>query len=103
MTIAATPWIAVGRNIKSNVCRDRSTIARCDSRGKFVPGCDEANAERIVACVNALAGLNPEAVKGVVQEAIALLENAEYADGQATCLTQDCEALEAALRSLKGA
>lgn len=52
---APTPWKASGKIIKGNTCRDSSkvTIARVDSRGKFVPGCDEANAEFIVRACNA--------------------------------------------------
>ena len=51
---APTPWKASGKTIKGNTCRDSSkvTIARVDSRGKFVPGCDEANAEFIVRACN---------------------------------------------------
>ncbi len=45
----------------------------------------EANARLIAAAPDLLA------------EAIELLRNATYADGQATVLTQDCEALEAAI------
>lgn len=33
----------------------------------------------------------------IIAEAKELLKNARYADGQAICLTQDCEALESAL------
>ena len=51
---APTPWKASGKTIKGNTCRDSSkvTIARVDSRGKFVPGCDEANADFIVRACN---------------------------------------------------
>jgi hypothetical protein len=38
-----------------------------DSEGRFVAQAKGADAERIVACVNACAGLNPEAIPGLVQ------------------------------------
>lgn len=50
----------------------------------------EANARLIAAAPELLA------------EAIELLRNAEYADGVATVLTQDCEALKAAIAKAEG-
>ena len=62
-----------------------------------------ANAQRIVSCVNACAGINPEAVPGLV----AALRNARnvlagLATGDLKCVTPDSPALQqcrAALRS----
>lgn len=59
-------------------------------------GKDEANAKRIVSCVNALAGMNPEAIAPL----LAQLENAlmEY---RRTGLIRDVAGLELSLAALK--
>lgn len=41
--------------------------------------------------------------KAVIAEARELLKNATYSDGQAICLTQDCEALEVAVERFDAA
>ena len=51
------PWKVVGKSIKSEIGRDQSTIARIDSRGKFLPGYDEANARLIAAAPDLLEAL----------------------------------------------
>jgi hypothetical protein len=76
-------------------------------QGNFGDAAKIANARRIVAAVNACQGIATESLEqGVVREFLTeimrLLSNAEYADGQAIVLTQDCEALEAAIAMAKG-
>ncbi len=68
--------------IRANVTEDGwDTVAFIEA---IWPGA-EVNARLIAAAPDLLA------------EAIQLLRNAEYADGRATVLTQDCEALQAAI------
>ncbi len=44
------PWVAIGKVIKEGLGRRNSvTVTRIDSRGKFVKGCDEANARLMAA------------------------------------------------------
>lgn len=57
----------------------------------------EANAARIVACVNALAGTNPEAVKGVVETLEVYLNKPHSATREASLRME----LRAALAALK--
>jgi hypothetical protein len=46
---------------------DGQVASDCSRILRRSPEEQKANAERIVACVNALAGLNPEAIKDVVE------------------------------------
>lgn len=63
---------------------DCGTVKICGPQGDCVAvniGCscdNEANADRIVSCINACAGINPEAVPDVVA---ALREAVNWADG----------------------
>jgi hypothetical protein len=60
-----------------------------------------ANAERIVACVNALAGLNPEAIKDVVEALEAVNSSSRtYPHGIAKLMSA-LDQVEAALAKLK--
>lgn len=44
------PWMARGKSIKGDIDHGkRHTIARADSRGRFLPGYDEANARLMAA------------------------------------------------------
>ena len=77
------PWKAQGKNIKGDTCRSSAkiTYARADSRGKLLPGYDEANAARIVACVNSCKGINPEAVTFALDALVRCVEILEAVEG----------------------
>ena len=51
------PWVAVGKVVRDCWGRKSVTVARADSRGKFVEGYDEANARLIAAAPEMLAAL----------------------------------------------
>ena len=103
------PWIATNDNMhhtfkrayiwqKGDELPDSNRIAIA-----AVQYNDEANAARIVACVNALAGLNPDAVLGLVA---ALREAVNWAEGYATVGTRNppafLDAARAALAKAEG-
>ena len=84
-------------------------VAACNghfnnTRGEEVDNENHANAARIVSCVNALAGLNPDAVAGLVEAANALLDDATTPDDP---MSDSCvqrryvDALAAALSALE--
>ena len=61
------PWEAIGSKIiRGKMATTAQWIARTDLVGTRDTE-NEANASRIVACVNGCEGLNPEAVKGLLE------------------------------------
>ena len=115
----AEPWRKVRSQDRLNphdigIARDgiQAVLAECyaefHAKGDVRPAECEANAARIVACVNALAGLNPEAVPALVEAAEAVdgaftTWLAEYATGpdEGRAL-RSITALRAALAAVKG-
>jgi hypothetical protein len=83
------PWTTGGSAYPKTIYAEHIPMARTENGDglDWIPGerclfesTAKANAARIVACVNALSGLNPEAVKDVVAKFSALLESIESAD-----------------------
>ena len=78
------PWAAVQRDARSwavdaEVSNDRGDVALCQVANLGQHGESGPNAHRIVACVNALAGLNPEAVALIQPTLSAIVRRAEIA------------------------
>ncbi len=71
------PWVLFGGTVYSNL--NRSFVADCFPKFRGSNDEDEANARRIVSCVNALEGLNPEAVRELVEAATNALPGLEHA------------------------
>jgi hypothetical protein len=79
MSYTKGPWVvemdAHGRGrIKSNGCWIATTWTCTDDDNSVRYPADE-NAQRIVDCVNACAGLNPEALQALMKCAVRLAEN----------------------------
>lgn len=85
-------------------CSSRSYTDRvCEIVGGFDNEARNANAARIVACVNALAGLNPDGVADVV-EALRAIADADEKHGHVHYLSKArmAEIARAALAKLEG-
>ena len=90
MTHTPGPWLIKELDSNGNclIKVGGSTVAKACYLGGTEPA--KANARLISAAPELLA------------EAIELLRNAVYRDGQAIVLTKDCEALEAAIQKAEG-
>ena len=87
------PWVMNGADIEALVDPENSSTYYapiCTMAEGWRSDTEDANARLIAAAPSLLV------------EAIELLRNATYTDGYATVLTQDCEALEAAIAKAKG-
>ena len=81
-----------------------------DCGGKFVASCNtradpeaEANARRIVSCVNALAGMNPDALAGLIEAAEGMYRVQTNSEAHTIAeLMEATEELGTALARLRG-
>ena len=105
----AEPWkVSDGRYIRVRDPQsdaDKHAICQVYTRGigPERQAESDANAARIVECVNALSGLNPAGVKGMVEAATAVIDRWDSPDWKIQAPTADVmNALRTALANLKG-
>lgn len=85
-------------NGSPNPLTETIVSAYCDIGGKA-----RANLKRAAECVNALSGLNPAGVKGMVEAATAVIDRWDSPDWKIQAPTADVmNALRTALANLKG-
>jgi len=91
---APEPWVLRGDGLTIQRKETGKLIARFAVPPKRVDG------DRMITCVNALSGLNHEAVKDVLEALRLFLECASYAEHKMTCY-EKCEIARAALARLE--
>jgi hypothetical protein len=95
----AAPWIYTGSVLVED--QNRNVVARCNTH--FRMDAEEANAARIVACVNACAGIeDPAAALAEAKEALRKILRHIPASSGGASVSADVHLCKQALRALGG-